>query len=134
VAIAAESRGGCWNHRFANVTLQSRSTRPAVPCEPSNLPAIVYRNSVPVGRCKGSDLLSRLKPLTKILVVPSGSIVPAILANASSPATGLEMAEVQALARTVGLEVVTPEVRRPEDFAPARRTRMLRSFEDAAVR
>jgi len=43
----------------------------------------------------------------------------AILANASSPATALEVAEVQAMAGTFGLEVVAPEVRRPEDIAPA---------------
>ena len=43
----------------------------------------------------------------------------AILANASSPAAALEVAEVQTMARTFGLEVVAPEVRRPEDIAPA---------------
>ena len=42
----------------------------------------------------------------------------AILANASSPATALEVAEVHAMAGTFGLEVVAPEVRRPEDIAP----------------
>jgi putative tryptophan/tyrosine transport system substrate-binding protein len=43
----------------------------------------------------------------------------AILANASSPATALEVAEVQAMARTFGLEVAAPEVRQTEDIAPA---------------
>ena len=43
----------------------------------------------------------------------------AILVNASSPATALEVAEVHAMAGTFGLEVVAPEVRRPEDIAPA---------------
>ena len=43
----------------------------------------------------------------------------AILANASSPATALEVAEVQAMARTYGLEVAAPEVRQTEDIAPA---------------
>jgi putative ABC transport system substrate-binding protein len=43
----------------------------------------------------------------------------AILANASSPATALEVAEVQAMARTFGLKVAAPEVRQTEDIAPA---------------
>jgi putative ABC transport system substrate-binding protein len=43
----------------------------------------------------------------------------AILANVSYPAAVLEMAEVQATARTLGLEVATLEIRRAEDIAPA---------------
>jgi ABC-type uncharacterized transport system substrate-binding protein len=43
----------------------------------------------------------------------------AILANARSPATALEVAEVQTMARTFGLEVAAREVRQTEDIAPA---------------
>jgi ABC-type uncharacterized transport system substrate-binding protein len=43
----------------------------------------------------------------------------AILANVSNPAVALEMGEVQAAARTFGLEVTTSEIRRAEDIAPA---------------
>jgi putative ABC transport system substrate-binding protein len=43
----------------------------------------------------------------------------AILANGSNPASLLEMPEVERTARAVGLEAVTVEVRRAEDFAPA---------------
>src|SRR5207245_10497572 len=43
----------------------------------------------------------------------------AILANVSSPLGVLEMREVQATARTLGLEVATSEVRRAEDIMPA---------------
>jgi len=43
----------------------------------------------------------------------------AIMANAGYPAAVLEMAEVQATARTLGLEVTTLEIRRAEDIAPA---------------
>jgi len=43
----------------------------------------------------------------------------AIMANAGYPASVLEMAEVQATARTLGLDVVTLEIRRAEDIAPA---------------
>src|SRR5206468_10289534 len=42
-----------------------------------------------------------------------------IMANAGYPAAVLEMAEVQATARTLGLEVATLEIRRAEDIAPA---------------
>jgi putative tryptophan/tyrosine transport system substrate-binding protein len=43
----------------------------------------------------------------------------AIMANAGNPAAVLEMAEVQAAARSLGLEVATFEIRRAEDIAPA---------------
>ena len=43
----------------------------------------------------------------------------AIMANVGNPAAVLEMREVQAAARTLGLEVVTSEIRRAEDIAPA---------------
>jgi putative ABC transport system substrate-binding protein len=43
----------------------------------------------------------------------------AIVANVGNPANVLEMREVQATARTLGLEVTTPEIRRAEDIAPA---------------
>ena len=43
----------------------------------------------------------------------------AILANIGYPASGIEMSEVQAAARTLGLEVVALEIQRAEDIAPA---------------
>src|SRR5947207_764968 len=43
----------------------------------------------------------------------------AILANVGSPAVVLDMREVQATARTLGIEVITLEIRRGEDIAPA---------------
>ena len=43
----------------------------------------------------------------------------AIMANADAPPAVLEMVEVQATARALGLEVSTHEIRRPEDIAPA---------------
>src|SRR5262245_12659271 len=42
----------------------------------------------------------------------------AILVNIGNPNAVLEMAEVQAMARTLGLEVITQEIRRGEDIAP----------------
>jgi putative ABC transport system substrate-binding protein len=43
----------------------------------------------------------------------------AIMCNADNPATVLEMGDVLTTARTLGLNVVTPEIRRAEDIAPA---------------
>jgi ABC-type uncharacterized transport system substrate-binding protein len=43
----------------------------------------------------------------------------AVLANVSNPVSGLEMGEVQAAAKALGLDVVTLEIRRLEDIAPA---------------
>ena len=44
----------------------------------------------------------------------------AIMANVGNPAAVLEMAEVQATARTLGLdEVTTSEIRRAKDIVPA---------------
>jgi putative tryptophan/tyrosine transport system substrate-binding protein len=43
----------------------------------------------------------------------------AILANIGNPGSVLEMGEVQATARTLGLDVATLEIRRAEDIAPA---------------
>ena len=43
----------------------------------------------------------------------------AIMADVGNPASLLEMGEVQATARTLGLEVTTSEIRRAEDIAPA---------------
>jgi ABC-type uncharacterized transport system substrate-binding protein len=42
----------------------------------------------------------------------------AFLANGGNHIAVLEMAEVQAMARTLGLEVITQEIRRGEDIAP----------------
>ena len=43
----------------------------------------------------------------------------AIIANVANPAVVLEIADAQAAARVLGLEVVIPEIRRAEDIAPA---------------
>ena len=43
----------------------------------------------------------------------------AIVANVGNPASALEIGEVQAAARVLGLDVTTLEIRRAEDIAPA---------------
>ena len=52
-------------------------------------------------------------------VVPGLRRLAILVADAGNPAAVLEMSEVQAAARALGLEVVTLEVRRAEDIAPA---------------
>jgi ABC-type uncharacterized transport system substrate-binding protein len=51
-------------------------------------------------------------------VIPSLRRV-AILANINNPASERELEQVQAAARTLGLETTAPEIRRAEDIAPA---------------
>jgi putative tryptophan/tyrosine transport system substrate-binding protein len=66
---------------------------------------------------QASDLgAKRLELLRE--VVPSLRTL-AIIANAGYPAAALEMDEMQATARTLGLEVTRLEIRRAEDIAPA---------------
>jgi putative tryptophan/tyrosine transport system substrate-binding protein len=43
----------------------------------------------------------------------------AFMGNLGNPALMLELGEVQAATRTLGLEITTPEIRRAEDIAPA---------------
>jgi putative ABC transport system substrate-binding protein len=43
----------------------------------------------------------------------------AFIGNRGNPALMLELEEVQASMRTLGLEITTPEIRRAEDIAPA---------------
>jgi putative ABC transport system substrate-binding protein len=66
---------------------------------------------------QSTDLSSKRLELLRE-VVPSLRRL-AILANTADPAAVVEIGEVQAAARTLGFEVVTPEIRRREDIAPA---------------
>jgi putative ABC transport system substrate-binding protein len=66
---------------------------------------------------QAADLASKRLELLRE-VVPSLSRV-AIMANFGNPASILEVGDVQAAARTLGLKAVTLEVRRAEDIAPA---------------
>jgi ABC-type uncharacterized transport system substrate-binding protein len=65
----------------------------------------------------GTDLAGKRLELLRDVV--RGLHTLAIMANVDNPAVGLEMREVQAAARTLGLEVIVAEVRRAEDIAPA---------------
>src|SRR5262249_1853719 len=90
---------------------------------PSNLAAKNATSTIPVVFVTGADPVKvglvtgkRLELLREIM--PSLRQL-AIMATAGYPAALLEMAEVQATAHTLGLEVVTLEIRRAEDIAPA---------------
>jgi putative ABC transport system substrate-binding protein len=66
---------------------------------------------------QSTDLSSKRLELLREIV--PGLQRLAILANASYPAAVVEMGEVQAVARSLGFEVATPEIRRAQDIAPA---------------
>jgi putative ABC transport system substrate-binding protein len=65
----------------------------------------------------GTDLAGKRLELLRDLVPALHTL--ATMANVDNPAVRLEMMEVQAAARTLGLEFVIAEVRRAEDIAPA---------------
>ena len=58
----------------------------------------------------------RIELLREILPGPRQLV---IMANVDNPSVALDMLEVEATARTLGLEVATLEIRRAEDIAPA---------------
>jgi len=64
-----------------------------------------------------TDVAAKRLELLREVVPGLGRL--AILANVGSPSAVLDMREVQATARTLGLEVLTLEIRRGEDIAPA---------------
>jgi putative ABC transport system substrate-binding protein len=64
-----------------------------------------------------ADLAGKRLELLREIVPDLGRL--AIMGNASNPFTVLELNEVQAAAGTLGLEVVTLEIRRAQDIAPA---------------
>ena len=74
-----------------------------------------------------ADLAGKRLELLREIVPGLGRL--AIMGNASNPFTVLELDEVQAAAGTLGLEVVTLEIRRAQDIAPAFET--LKSRVDA---
>jgi putative tryptophan/tyrosine transport system substrate-binding protein len=64
-----------------------------------------------------TDLAGKRLELLRELVPGLGRL--AIMANVGYPAAMLEMGEIKATARALGLEVATLEIRRAEDIAPA---------------
>jgi len=59
----------------------------------------------------------------------------AIIANVGNPAVVLEIGEAQGAARALGLETVTPEIRRAEDISPpSRHSRERRHFTSVPIR
>ena len=66
---------------------------------------------------QGTDLVGKRIELLREIVPHLRRV--AVLANAGYPAAMLEMVEVQAAARTLGLEVAAFEVRQADEIAPA---------------
>jgi putative tryptophan/tyrosine transport system substrate-binding protein len=64
-----------------------------------------------------TDVAAKRLELLREVVPGLGRL--AILANVGSPSAVLDMREVQATARTLGLEVIASEIQRGEDIAPA---------------
>jgi putative tryptophan/tyrosine transport system substrate-binding protein len=64
-----------------------------------------------------TDVAAKRLELLREVVPGFGRL--AILANVGSPSVVLDMREVEATARTLGLEATTLEIRRGEDIAPA---------------
>jgi len=66
---------------------------------------------------QGTDLAGKRLELLREIV--PGLRQVAVMANVANPFALLEMGEVQAAARTLGLEIATSEIRRAEDIAAA---------------
>jgi putative ABC transport system substrate-binding protein len=66
---------------------------------------------------QSGDLASKRLGLLREVIPSLGRL--AILANAGNPNAALEIGELQAAARTLGLEVATADIRAAEDIAPA---------------
>src|SRR5262245_17608690 len=66
---------------------------------------------------QGPDLAGKRLELLREIVPNLRRL--AIIANVGSPGVALEISEAEGAARTLGLEVVTAEIRRAEDIAPA---------------
>src|SRR5258707_8362369 len=64
-----------------------------------------------------TDVAAKRLELLREVVPGLGRL--AIIGNVDNPTIVLEMREVQATARTLGLDVTTLEIRRAEDIAPA---------------
>ena len=111
----------------ANVIVTSGSAVPALERETSTIPIVFAISSDPVG----SGLVASLaRPGGNVTGFPGKRIevlremVPgvrrlAILANPGTRFAVIEMSEAQVAARTLGVEVVSLEVRQTEDIAPA---------------
>ena len=110
----AQSSQQSRRHRSSRSSSRWRATRSAAAWSQ------VWRDRAatsPACRTQSTDLAGKRLELLRE-VVP-GLRRLAIMANVGNPAAVLEMGEVQAAARTLGLEVATFEIRRAEDIAPA---------------
>src|SRR5262245_23800152 len=129
--------GGCMNSAGSKVVPSQSSVagRRAAPSAPLRLPpssssarwypvgtGVIASLARPGGNITGlsgqtSDAAGKRLELLREVV--AGLRRLAIIGNVGNPLTVLEIGEVQAAARTLGLEVISLEVRRGEDIVPA---------------
>src|SRR5215472_8367120 len=100
-------------HQSSQSCLPWRTTQLAAAlsqvCRDRAATSLAYRSSRPILLASASNCSARLSHLRRL----------AIMAHVGNPGAVLELAEVRAAARVLGLEVATLEIRRAEDIAPA---------------
>jgi putative ABC transport system substrate-binding protein len=101
--------------------LAAKQATPVIPIvfaggDPSGTGFVVMGGSVTGSSFQQTDLAGKRLELLREVVPALRRL--AILANAGNPVTLLDMRELEAAAGTLGLTVVTVEIRRMEDIAP----------------
>jgi ABC-type uncharacterized transport system substrate-binding protein len=118
----------------ADIIVTNSSSAPTVKQATSTIPIVFVLGNDPIGSGLVANLARPGGNVTGLSIQQPDSagkrlqllseVVPrlrrlAVIADANFPEGVREIGEVQAAARTLGLEVATHEIRRPEDIAPA---------------
>jgi len=118
----------------ADIIVTNSSSAPTVKQATSTIPIVFVLGNDPLGSGLIANLARAGGNVTGLSIQQTdiagkrlqllSEVVPrlrrlAVMADANFPEGVREIGEVQAAARTLGLEVATHEIRRPEDIAPA---------------
>jgi putative tryptophan/tyrosine transport system substrate-binding protein len=118
----------------ADIIVTNSSSAPTVKQATSTIPIVFVLGNDPLGSGLVANLARPGGNVTGLSIQQTdiagkrlqllSEVVPrlrrlAVMADANFPEGVREIGEVQAAARTLGLEVATHEIRRPEDIAPA---------------
>jgi putative tryptophan/tyrosine transport system substrate-binding protein len=118
----------------ADIIVTNSSSAPTVKQATSTIPIVFVLGNDPLGSGLVANLARPGGNVTGLSIQQTdiagkrlqllSEVVPrlrrlAVIADANFPEGVREIGEVQAAARTLGLEVATHEIRRPEDIAPA---------------